>query len=1406
MLLPSDIARLVLGYLQQEGLRATTQAFILESPNLKEYAEHSTDDGAIPACVFSLFGKNLTTILNEYVAVKAKESCHDTQVPTMMTSLWKKLDFTLNQIKSMQNSPAVYQNQRFRTRNGIVNIRGQRALSSAARTPNTALLSIPPSSSQYDTSPLATPQGMLGHSTPVCYSSLQTRPSPLCVSQPPIQDGSRLVINMSRDSPLQIVVPDRRINSGPLSPGRRKCDSPRRRGGGLCGPSGTGRAAAPSSGPIPEQQIETHQEGVSENFPVSSVSKEQMVIENAREKILNDKSLQEKLAENINKILASDVNPQSSKQVACSTVVPDQSIDEILGLQGEIHMSDDAIRDILEQTESDPAFQALFDLFDYGKNKDSEGESPCETSLSNTTPESDEADSSSHTGDPGTSQEEATSVVETSSRATRTRSTQDHKGKKTRKTAHTLSNASKNGPAPTPAPSRPTNELRMSKRASSHTRTGATETRASGSTDRRQSPMQPRSKVQGIAGKDVSPAVVLGVSNSVPPQQDSSMEVDEPVEALVSPLSPVQPLAARMDDQEGSLQTSKGSDRQNADFPAGDAVQVMDSAVPCAQKPNRTGQGLRLPEGQMTQVQTPEVLRTEGAVETPGAHLRLCSTPSQTVYPHGPGEPSIARPGPPQACPDGQKAQVPEAMALPTATPMLDNLPSPLKTPLKEPDPSKIVSLKIIVSDEPDDQSGDAALSQAVSSITGEKLPTIILSSPAKSPMKPPPTPGSSTITQEETVQAVCCLQGADLSSLAGKAGETPMEESIQLSLASELSQEGGYIQLVPGGAPGNYFIVTEQSSVGQQSKVVVLPGCASLGQASPAPHMLATPPRPVISVAPDVSQTYSPGSTLFISSPTQPMLQGMMVPMSVVGQSSMGKFTVVQNQLLQVAAPAVKTPGKVKPKPKLAPKDQTDPGKTRASGTDKSVKVQESSFQQQPTAPKPQSGVRLGVPPHPTEAPVTASSGLPPVACSSPLSHRRVLCFDVSAENPAQARETPLPSEGPTPVPAAPVSAPSAQAASSGKPRAVQPAILRGSRSLEGKTRPETVKCTDLRKPSEASKESERRTAEQSASSSSSSSEQGAAQPEASKRRSESRRKSHQSEKKDEDGAPSVNLADPKHRTTSKPSGIPAKKQGLDERRGAERSDKGSKEARVERRSSSQQPLHVTANKENEVERGRAEQTLASTTTQGEATSTAASSPASSATATGGSSRAPSMTSPLTKQAAEMLQDIQGQNPTATPTKRTGFGSAPEEQPDCPRTPARQRLGKDSGEGTPRQLPPPATPEIPTCSPASEAGSENSINMAAHTLMILSRAAIARTGTPLKDSVRQQGATSSTTPKGGKKRKPAEPLPSPPAKKEPQQSGSASKKKAKKQKKMLDCFPDNLDVEKFLSSLHYDE
>ncbi|CAJ0954483.1 unnamed protein product [Ranitomeya imitator] len=65
-------ADVVLGYLQQEKLLSTCQSFVAESPNLKEYAEHHTEDGTIPGCLLSLFGKNLTTILNEYITMKAK--------------------------------------------------------------------------------------------------------------------------------------------------------------------------------------------------------------------------------------------------------------------------------------------------------------------------------------------------------------------------------------------------------------------------------------------------------------------------------------------------------------------------------------------------------------------------------------------------------------------------------------------------------------------------------------------------------------------------------------------------------------------------------------------------------------------------------------------------------------------------------------------------------------------------------------------------------------------------------------------------------------------------------------------------------------------------------------------------------------------------------------------------------------------------------------------------------------------------------------------------------------------------------------------------------------------------------------------------------------------------------------
>lgn len=207
----------------------------------------------------------------------------------------------------------------------------------------------------------------------------------------------------------------------------------------------------------------------------------------------------------------------------------------------------------------------------------------------------------------------------------------------------------------------------------------------------------------------------------------------------------------------------------------------------------------------------------------------------------------------------------------------------------------------------------------------------------------------------------------------------------------------------------------------------------------------------------------------------------------------------------------------------------------------------------------------------------------------------------------------------------------------------------------------------------------------------------------------------------------------------------------------------------------------NITANKENEVEGGRQEPRQAAAPILSTVRSPTP-------VSQGGLGKPACKTSPLTKQAVEMLQDIQSQSPISTPPRRIGSSDLPLPKTPVPgrlqedfldglRTPSRQRHGRE-GEGTPNHLAPPATPDLPTCSPASEAGSENSINMAAHTLMILSRAA--RTGGPLKDSLRQEEAgTAKSISSKGKKRKKTEL--SPTAKKELHLTGSSgSKKKAK--------------------------
>lgn len=247
--------------------------------------------------------------------------------------------------------------------------------------------------------------------------------------------------------------------------------------------------------------------------------------------------------------------------------------------------------------------------------------------------------------------------------------------------------------------------------------------------------------------------------------------------------------------------------------------------------------------------------------------------------------------------------------------------------------------------------------------------------------------------------------------------------------------------------------------------------------------------------------------------------------------------------------------------------------------------------------------------------------------------------------------------------------------------------------------------------------------------------------------------------------------------RTSRSSSRTRKEKEDSSRKEPTEKASGKAREGRSEKKTPSQEIPNVTANKENEMKGSVKEQPSSSTLRDPPAAPQPASQPQPKA------SKAPSKTSSLAKQAAEMLQDIQGLNSPSTPGKRPGAastelprtpGHTQEESADRPWTPSRLRKGRD-GEGTPKHLLPPNTPDVPTCSPASEAGSENSINMAAHTLMILSRAAIARTGTPLKDSLRQEevGEHSPASSKISKKRKLSSPTSSPQAKKETKQSPS---------------------------------
>ncbi|NXR82504.1 NPAT protein, partial [Pycnonotus jocosus] len=1466
----------VAGYLQQENLQATCHQFILESSDLKEYAEHCTEDGFIPACLLSLCGKNLTTILNEYVAMKTKETTNE--VPAMMSSLWKKLDYTLSQIRSMQNSDFRFSsNQRMRTRSGIVEMKRQRMLQQSAPA-NSGLLSVAHQPGPQNSSSVVPPQVI--HRPAINQSMPQTRLNTLFVNQSQTPENK-----INTGGLIHIQVPtsqERKLHSNLLSPGRRKSESQKRKNITTSGPLlPATRSSQDSEEAVIEKEIEPLEELIDGNFP-------QLVIENAREKILSNKSLQEKLAENINKILGSDGSvAQAPKQTDSGPTEQETSIDEILGLQGEIHMSEEAIQDILEQTESDPAFQALFDCFDYGKSKVNKnlpagisgrngveneilvGEDSLETFGSSLgTEETNTCDNSQPLSCKGFQLGEASCALKTSINdddmaKKNPASEQLHEncrpGKQTEVlTAITpehireLEIAFDSVSGLTESNKRPSSDSKCNEHCADTFVTKESSTLVSESESAMEIEKGPPSH-----SSQSNPNIEYGHSGTpqiplIPVAEDTIAGENKTDSGSKCPLSPDTSLSEKRlpgSPSDGSpghsallRKNSSSISSPSADAGKEQTVTSDPAALPgvsqenSSHPPNQQDQSTQADCAAGSAADITDLDKTELQLEVVDTSNKTYSNEQHTLdkpskkdfnLPSGLSntegmqgemqEPSSSTKvdtdnlyfsSGDNACTDISVVSTESNLTtseichspLPETASSTDESGIEAKSissvssssqPM-EVDPSNIMSLKIIISDDPFITS-DTELNNAVSSITGENLPTIILSSPAKSPTKTAGLP--KCLTSEETEKNVdSALAEQNLLVLRPKdpvvtTVNTQNEDCTGFSVAgsTHLSNDGGFIQLMPAtstafGNSSNLYIatcMTDPATLGAAvtpSNVVVLPGSSMpLASQAPAVQQLRTPPRSsnTFPANQTVSPNFPQGSAIIIASPVQPVLQGMvgMIPLSVVGQNG-NTFSAPACQVLHMPVANPVCNGSV-PKLPIPPKSQKIPGTRNKSNTGTCLAFLRGAEEKQRvlilrtsqagnwdklTSAEPGRKLEENLPAAPAES--TSSNS------RQTESHRRVLCFD---------NILPIPG-GNTQIQAA--------KSSSQKERNETPLFAVDSASSSAKAQvPKRDKEKTLPRI--------------------------LCRPEVSSNRSASA-KEPQPERK---AATAGLSSDPFHKTTAN------KENEL--RRDTDDKQKNQDAAKL---SNGQQGVASWNEKTvpSVQELNKKQGSLSNGAGNGKSS---ASVPLSSKEPKREPAKAASqglgLSSPFSKQCVEMLQDIQWQSPAGKtaengelPVPRTPSGVGDrhtDDTTDSVRTPTCRRFTEDST--TPRIMVPPATPDLPACSPASETGSENSVSMAAHTLMILSRAAIARTSaaTPLKDNTQQFRALRSTVKKrkledlneGERNSRSAN-------RKDLQSSPTPSKKKKIKasinKKKLPNSFPAGMDVDKFLLSLHYDE
>ncbi|KAL3882791.1 hypothetical protein ACJMK2_029098 [Sinanodonta woodiana] len=95
--LPSEIARLVLGYLKEQNCLKTYQSFLKESPHLLEYISLLKGGQEYPT---TIAGKNLLNMLQEYAALKL---CNESKCTTNpVNALWRQFDSVVEHLKDRQ--------------------------------------------------------------------------------------------------------------------------------------------------------------------------------------------------------------------------------------------------------------------------------------------------------------------------------------------------------------------------------------------------------------------------------------------------------------------------------------------------------------------------------------------------------------------------------------------------------------------------------------------------------------------------------------------------------------------------------------------------------------------------------------------------------------------------------------------------------------------------------------------------------------------------------------------------------------------------------------------------------------------------------------------------------------------------------------------------------------------------------------------------------------------------------------------------------------------------------------------------------------------------------------------------------------------------------------------------------